>query len=93
MFHRLKHQSPKTLVLRRLEIWQLGLEDIGHEIIVFSWGGIICVTTLREFWNIVTINGSQARYTLETAILHGMLLNRTVVIPSFVYARSCKYGM
>lgn len=30
------------------------------------------------------------RYIIETALLHGSLLNRTVIIPSFVYARSCE---
>ncbi|KAH7921544.1 hypothetical protein BV22DRAFT_1019154 [Leucogyrophana mollusca] len=31
------------------------------------------------------------RYIIETALLHGNLLNRTVVIPSFVYARACEF--
>jgi len=31
------------------------------------------------------------RYIIETAIHHGSLLNRTVVIPSYIYARSCEY--
>lgn len=31
------------------------------------------------------------RYIIESALLHGMLLNRTVILPSFVYARSCEY--
>ncbi|KAF9220730.1 hypothetical protein BS17DRAFT_713623 [Gyrodon lividus] len=29
------------------------------------------------------------RYIIETALLHGRVLNRTTIIPSFVYARAC----
>jgi len=32
------------------------------------------------------------RYIIETALHHGALLNRTVIIPSFVYARACEYS-
>jgi hypothetical protein len=35
----------------------------------------------------------QMRYIIETALLHGVLLNRTVILPSFVYARSCEYDV
>jgi hypothetical protein len=33
------------------------------------------------------------RYIIETALLHGAILNRTVILPSFVYARSCEYDI
>jgi len=33
----------------------------------------------------------QMRYIIETALYHGSLLNRTVIIPSFTYARSCEF--
>ena len=33
------------------------------------------------------------RYILDAAILQANLLNRTLVIPSFAYARSCAYNM
>ncbi|KAH0830351.1 hypothetical protein J3R83DRAFT_1745 [Lanmaoa asiatica] len=33
----------------------------------------------------------QMRYIIETAIHHGSLLNRTVIIPSYIYARSCEF--
>ncbi|KAG1803473.1 uncharacterized protein BJ212DRAFT_1486964 [Suillus subaureus] len=35
------------------------------------------------------------RYIIEAAVLHGRILNRTTIIPSYVYARACefdKYG-
>jgi len=35
----------------------------------------------------------QMRYILDAAILQAGLLNRTLVIPSFVYARACEYGL
>ncbi|KAF8558511.1 hypothetical protein OG21DRAFT_1404996 [Imleria badia] len=31
------------------------------------------------------------RYIIETALYHGSLLNRTVIIPSYIYARSCEF--
>ncbi|KAH7882514.1 hypothetical protein F5I97DRAFT_1816606 [Phlebopus sp. FC_14] len=33
------------------------------------------------------------RYIIETAILHGRILNRTTIIPSFVYARACEFDI
>ena len=33
------------------------------------------------------------RYILDAAVLQANLLNRTLVIPSFVYARSCAYNL
>ena len=34
---------------------------------------------------------NNVRYALETTLLHARLLDRTAVLPSFVYARSCEY--
>ncbi len=33
------------------------------------------------------------QYILDAALLHASLLNRTLIIPSFVYARACEYHM
>jgi hypothetical protein len=33
------------------------------------------------------------QYILDAALLQANLLNRTLVIPSFVYARACEYPM
>lgn len=33
------------------------------------------------------------RYIIETALLHGRILNRTSIIPSFVYARACEFDI
>lgn len=33
------------------------------------------------------------RYIIETAVLHAQLLNRTLILPSHVYARTCNYKM
>lgn len=31
------------------------------------------------------------RYIIEAAVLHGRILNRTTIIPSYVYARACEF--
>ncbi|KAF8555820.1 hypothetical protein OG21DRAFT_1410330 [Imleria badia] len=33
------------------------------------------------------------RYIIETAVLHGRILNRTTIVPSFVYARACEFDL
>ena len=33
------------------------------------------------------------RYIIEAAALQATLLNRTLILPSFVYARACEYDM
>ena len=33
------------------------------------------------------------QYILDAALLQASLLNRTLIIPSFVYARACEYHM
>jgi len=33
------------------------------------------------------------RYIIEAALLQAELLNRTLVLPSFIYARACEYDM
>jgi hypothetical protein len=33
------------------------------------------------------------QYIMDAALLQASLLNRTLVIPSFVYARACEYHM
>jgi hypothetical protein len=35
----------------------------------------------------------QVRFILEAALLHATMLNRTLVIPSFIYTRSCEFDM
>ncbi|KAI0314068.1 hypothetical protein OF83DRAFT_1285805 [Amylostereum chailletii] len=35
----------------------------------------------------------QVRYIIEASFVHAQLLNRTLVLPSFVYARACEYGL
>ena len=33
------------------------------------------------------------RYIIEAALLQAELLNRTLVLPSFLYARACEYKL
>lgn len=35
----------------------------------------------------------QVRYIIEASLMHAQLLNRTLVLPSFIYARACEYDM
>jgi hypothetical protein len=54
-------------------------------------------------WNNVSVRGNsiraeviipeQMQYILDAALLQANLLNRTLVIPSFIYARACEYHM
>ena len=37
--------------------------------------------------------GFQMRYIIEASLLHAHLFNRTLVLPSFVYARACEHDM
>ena len=55
--------------------------------------------TLSLGWNNVSrlklvqnyLTAFKLRYIIESGILAGQILNRTLVIPSFVYARSCAF--
>jgi hypothetical protein len=42
---------------------------------------------------IYSLVGLQMRYIVETSLLHAQLLNRTLVLPSFIYARACEWNM
>ncbi|KAF9234040.1 hypothetical protein BU15DRAFT_90142 [Melanogaster broomeanus] len=39
----------------------------------------------------MALGWNNMRYIIETCLYHGSLLNRTVILPSFVYARACEY--
>ncbi|KAH7905045.1 hypothetical protein BJ138DRAFT_967271, partial [Hygrophoropsis aurantiaca] len=39
----------------------------------------------------IGLGWNNMRYIIEASLFHGSLLNRTVIIPSFVYARACEY--
>ena len=34
---------------------------------------------------------TQYRYIIETTLLHAQILNRTAVLPGYVYARACEF--
>ncbi|KAF7981557.1 hypothetical protein HWV62_33165 [Athelia sp. TMB] len=54
------------------------------------------VAQTRGYWArdySLTLGWNNMRYIIETALLHGALLNRTVIIPSFIYARSCEHSL
>ncbi|KAG9099445.1 hypothetical protein FS749_001252 [Ceratobasidium sp. UAMH 11750] len=39
----------------------------------------------------LNLGWNNMRFIIEAALLHASLLNRTLVVPSFVYARSCEF--
>lgn len=39
----------------------------------------------------LNLGWNNMRFIIETALLHAHLLNRTLVLPSFVYARACEF--
>ncbi|KAI9439114.1 hypothetical protein H4582DRAFT_1813373 [Lactarius indigo] len=41
----------------------------------------------------LNLGWNNVRYIIEAALLQAELLNRTLVIPSFVYARACEYNI
>ncbi|KAI0053796.1 hypothetical protein FA95DRAFT_1481381 [Auriscalpium vulgare] len=47
------------------------------------------------FWRdySLELGWNNMRYIIEAGLLQARLLNRTLVIPSFVYARSCEYNL
>ncbi|KAF7984551.1 hypothetical protein HWV62_13747 [Athelia sp. TMB] len=63
----------------------LTLEEL-REIAAQTKGFWVRDWSLHLGWN-------NMRYIIETALMHAALLNRTAVIPTFVYARSCEYDV
>ncbi|KAG8739635.1 hypothetical protein FRC10_005371 [Ceratobasidium sp. 414] len=41
----------------------------------------------------LNLGWNNMRFIIEAGLLHASLLNRTLVLPSFVYARSCEFQM
>ncbi|EIW85491.1 hypothetical protein CONPUDRAFT_80065 [Coniophora puteana RWD-64-598 SS2] len=62
---------------------ELDLEAI-HQMVAQTKGFYARDYSMALGWN-------NMRYIIETSMYHGKLLNRTVVLPSFVYARSCEH--
>jgi hypothetical protein len=80
----------------------LSLEQI-RNIVAPTRGFFTRDYSLNLGWNNVSIRNNLIRaelmvpkkmqYVLNSALLQANLLNRTLVIPSFVYARACEYHM
>ncbi|TDL17252.1 hypothetical protein BD410DRAFT_794558 [Rickenella mellea] len=62
--------------------------------------------SLQEIWKMVSrtkgfyardyslrLGWNNMRYILEASVLHARLLNRTLILPSFVYARACEFDI
>ncbi|KAI0052882.1 hypothetical protein FA95DRAFT_1174199 [Auriscalpium vulgare] len=64
---------------------ELSLEEL-RELVSHTKGFFSREYSLGLGWN-------NMRYIIEAALLQSQLLNRTLVLPSFVYARGCEYNI
>ncbi len=71
------------------ETWSLRQMVTLGEIGASTWVGTMCVVVTNEIP--LPLNSTQMRYIIETGLLQARLLNRTLVIPSYLYARSCEW--
>jgi hypothetical protein len=52
---------------------------------------MLCIASLAlfaAFWRI-----GQLRYIIEASLSQAHILNRTLILPSFVYARGCEFEL
>lgn len=79
----------------------LELEDL-HKMVSRTKGFFVRDWSLHLGWNNVRtrvlecdtdLSEEQMRYIIDAAFIQAKLLNRTLVLPSFVYARACEYDM
>ena len=80
----------------------LSLEQI-REIVAPTRGFLARDFSLNLGWNNVGIccsqfsaklrSSKQMQYIIDASVLQASLLNRTLILPSFVYARKCEYDM
>lgn len=63
----------------------LGLEEL-RELVSTTEGFLARDYSLNLGWNNI-------RYIIEAALLQAKLLHRTLILPSFIYARGCEYGI
>ena len=51
-----------------------------------GWNNVSRLEPLRN-----RLTALKVRYIIESGVLAGQILNRTLIIPSFIYARSCAF--
>ncbi|PVG00773.1 hypothetical protein CPB86DRAFT_754331 [Serendipita vermifera] len=74
---------PKTSPLQWRPLEDKTLEEL-RDMVATTKGYYARDWSLGLGWN-------NMRYIIEASLLHAQLLNRTLVLPSFVYARSCEF--
>ena len=55
-----------------------------------GWNNVSVSVSIRYLLRMISC---QVRYIFEAALLQAELLNRTLILPSFIYARACEYNM
>ncbi|KAI9509096.1 hypothetical protein F5148DRAFT_1148555 [Russula earlei] len=78
--------SPDGSIWRRPSDWRLPQHESIRDIAALTRGFFSRDYSLGLGWN-------NMRYIIDAAVLQAELLNRTLVIPSFVYARACEYNL
>lgn len=58
-----------------------------------GWNNVSCEGSLQTEVRHSDLYVTKMRYIIEAAVLHAKLLNRTLVLPSSVYARSCEWKL
>ncbi|KAG9038130.1 hypothetical protein FRB95_002570 [Tulasnella sp. JGI-2019a] len=78
--------SPKDALVPKVDDQELlSVEEVG-KIVSRTNGYLARDYSLGLGWN-------NMRYIIESALIQATLLNRTLVLPSFVYARSCEWDI
>jgi len=78
-------EGPPVSPLQWQPLADKNLDEL-REMIATTKGYYVRDWSLGLGWN-------NMRYIVEASLLHAQLLNRTLVIPSFVYARACEYEL
>lgn len=98
--HHQKDNVPPTLWTH--QSWRLSISEL-KALVSGKRGYYVRDWSVGLGWNNVSIptlshgaldnSCSQLRYIIEASLLHAILLDRVLVLPSFVYARSCEFSM
>ncbi|KAH7913488.1 hypothetical protein BJ138DRAFT_1111447 [Hygrophoropsis aurantiaca] len=81
--HATNHQAPPHILTSYVPDEELDLDSL-RGIAAKTNGFYARDYSLWLGWN-------NMRYIIEASLMHAQVLNRTVLIPSFVYARACEY--
>lgn len=66
--------------------------DVHLDHLTLSVSGIRSDKFLTRDWQL-PVGFNNIRMSIITSLLYAQMLNRTLILPSFLYARSCEYGL